>query len=739
MKLYISGVHSGTNPSPGLGTARAIRQAYPDATLIAVDYSVQSSGLHHDVFDDVWLQPSWNQLDLELYLEQIRQRLNSDNSIWISGLDLEVRWLSQYQSQLGQLLVPPSRALSLTSKPAIAIHSKIPFFIPPYISISESYWALHSFCRRFDWQVWLKGPYYEARRVRSWEEFNLIREELSNTWSTEELFLQAHTLGYEESIALCAYEGNLLDCVYMTKRDLTNEGKTWAGRISEVPLTIHKALKEVIAELQWTGGAELEFVRDDKGVLHLIDWNARFPAWIYGAAIAGHNMPARLISVAYKQTFAENPPLSQEFTRVVIEIPTRASFPLPSLNESTNDVFGWSSKHPSGMPLLAKRLHSKTNSGLGKPAQLQDGILKKLLSLEDLADIQTPQRIFWGDLFKEYVLQIIQTARKEPVLPIRIAYSIKTNPSQDLLRIALETGLMAEAISQLEIQRAISVGFDASNIILNGPAKYWPSIAIPFHSLRAVFCDSVEELQNCISSNTLFPQVIGLRLRPPFLNSRFGVPIDEPNAYLKAVNALRALPHDQGIGFHFHFASSVLGVRNWWVLLEAALEWARQFEQLCQRQVVCFDVGGGWFPDDWITSFLPHLEMLADKAVRLLPHLREIVCEPGKALVQPFGTLIVRILEIRKMGDRKDILVDGAISDIPESWSYPHRIAVRDGLGDWYILGKGKDRIIGRICMESDIISTSVDLPDTVKEGDILAICDTGAYDRSTSYVFGQG
>lgn len=132
-------------------------------------------------------------------------------------------------------------------------------------------------------------------------------------------------------------------------------------------------------------------------------------------------------------------------------------------------------------------------------------------------------------------------------------------------------------------------------------------------------------------------------------------------------------------------------------------------------------------------------EELARKASYVLPNLREIICELGKALVQPFGVLIVRILEIRRVSNHREIVVDGAISDIPEAWSYPHRVLARDGSGRWHIVGKGDDRILGRICMENDIISMNVDLPDSIQIGDILAICDTGGYDRSMSYVFGQG
>jgi hypothetical protein len=35
MKIYISGLYSGTNPQPGVGIARSLRMAYPEATLSA--------------------------------------------------------------------------------------------------------------------------------------------------------------------------------------------------------------------------------------------------------------------------------------------------------------------------------------------------------------------------------------------------------------------------------------------------------------------------------------------------------------------------------------------------------------------------------------------------------------------------------------------------------------------------------------------------------------------------------
>jgi hypothetical protein len=169
MRVFISGLHSGPNPSPGVGIARSLRLAYPQATLIGVDYSMRSSGIHCADLDDLWLQCPWNELDLSLYRDQLQETMEGD-SVWISGLDLETYWLAKEGLDSGKILVPPSRALEHTSKPEIAAAQSLSMIIPPYIIAERPSWDLHAFCRTHGWPVWCKGPNYEARRARDWRE-----------------------------------------------------------------------------------------------------------------------------------------------------------------------------------------------------------------------------------------------------------------------------------------------------------------------------------------------------------------------------------------------------------------------------------------------------------------------------------------------------------------------------------------------------------------------------------------
>ena len=137
---------------------------------------------------------------------------------WLSSNDLEIIWLAdEFPNGHPNLLTPRPLSLKQVGKPAIPAHETLPVKIPTFVTTELSDWDLHAFCREHDWKVWLKGPYYEAIRTPTWSDLEHFRRVLSKAWHTDRLFLQTHVTGYEESIMLSAYQGELLDCVYMRK------------------------------------------------------------------------------------------------------------------------------------------------------------------------------------------------------------------------------------------------------------------------------------------------------------------------------------------------------------------------------------------------------------------------------------------------------------------------------------------------------------------------------------------
>jgi diaminopimelate decarboxylase len=756
MKIYISGLYCGGNPQPGVGIVRSLRQGYPCAELIGVDYSTRLSGIHWQDLDDLWIQRPWEELDLDAYARKVKVVLDT-GGLWISGSDLEARWLaSVFPQGHPNLLAPRMGALNRIAKPQVEALAELPFEVPPFIGTDVPDWELHQFCRRHDWRLWLKGPYYDASPTPSWDALVAIRNALSKVWSTDRLFLQAHVCGYEESIMLAAYQGELLGAVSMRKRDITPEGKTWAGDVSPIDPEIEQPLRRVMREVNWTGGGEIEMMRDLAGKLWLLEMNPRFPAWVHGASIAGYNLPALLVRAA---SGVEPRPLAakaSQFTRVVLEVPVRGDYPLPALPEPFAGAVGHSMKHPSGLTMLAERMHraeaeAHTPGGGGHAEQprgvasVPDSFLADI-GAHDLANAQTPQFLFLDSTAESMFVRASERARRlsDEQVRLGIGYSIKTNPDERLIRLALDHGFHAEAISLLEVQKAIETGFRPDQLILNGPGKWWPEGLMPKDKMHAVFCDSIADLNRCvaaINAGEMQAKHLGIRLRTPNIVSRFGIPLDSPANFAKLLDAVALLPTQQAFAIHFHMASSNIGVAQWWHLFESMLKWCGSIERLSGRNVELLDIGGGWFPDDWHAdgdSRFAH----AMEVVRLrLANVREIVSEPGKAIAQPSMALAMRILEIQEHEDDSvEAVVDGSIAELPMFAFQPHRILRQcPKTGELTPLGRGKTHLMGRLCMENDIVASNVALPPATRPGDLLIFCDAGGYDRSMSYEFGRG
>jgi diaminopimelate decarboxylase len=312
------------------------------------------------------------------------------------------------------------------------------------------------------------------------------------------------------------------------------------------------------------------------------------------------------------------------------------------------------------------------------------------------------------------------------------------------VKLAHKSGFLAEAISLLEVKKALTAGFRSDQIILNGPGKWWHKEEMPETSLYSVFCDSMEDLTRVVTeykNGNLKTEILGVRLRTPNISSRFGIPIDTPEMFQILIEAVKTLPRETRFGIHFHMASSNVGVGQWWHLFESMLKWCSSLEALSGRTIEVLDIGGGWFPEDLQKESGERFRKAISLVPDFLPHVRRILSEPGKAVAQPSMALAMQILEIRNYsGEPREAVVDGSIAELPMYFFYPHRILSKDRQsGDWKSLDRGKTQLLGRLCMEHDIVATNVELPKDAEVGDVLVFCDAGAYDRSMSYVFGRG
>jgi diaminopimelate decarboxylase len=103
----------------------------------------------------------------------------------------------------------------------------------------------------------------------------------------------------------------------------------------------------------------------------------------------------------------------------------------------------------------------------------------------------------------------------------------------------------------------------------------------------------------------------------------------------------------------------------------------------------------------------------------------KLLLEPGRAVVGPAGVLLTRVIYRKTNGDKKFVIVDGAMNDLirPSLYQAQHQIVP---VASANAQSETVD-VVGPICESGDFFARDRELPVT-QEGDLLAILDAGAY-----------
>jgi diaminopimelate decarboxylase len=338
-KIFISGCHMSGSPCPGVGLARSLRLIYPDAGLVAVDTAEDlANGASDPIFTSRLSLPGvmapsfsgqysdWQVIEWDLVYELLSTdpaavylpSRDSDVDIISTALDTflvtheppEIRNINYtvFDLDLGdRVLCPSPKALDAMAKPAIYGASNLDntahtkgchpfqcFHVPEYLDLSDntkSFYELQNFCNIIGYPVIVKGSRQGAAVCPSWP---IVVETLNAKWAKDG-YVQKLVVGFSMGLTFAAYKGELLGAVLMQKNVVTADGKAWGGELRHVPASMLNDLALFCKSVNFTGGSELEYVEDIDGVFWAIDWNPRFPAFIYSTQLAGMNLPALLM------------------------------------------------------------------------------------------------------------------------------------------------------------------------------------------------------------------------------------------------------------------------------------------------------------------------------------------------------------------------------------------------------------------------------------------------------------
>jgi diaminopimelate decarboxylase len=355
-------------------------------------------------------------------------------------------------------------------------------------------------------------------------------------------------------------------------------------------------------------------------------------------------------------------------------------------------------------------------------------------TLEEVAEaVGTPFYAYDADLFRERIRRFRAAFAGAPHL---VCYALKANDALALVRIAAEEGLGADIVSGGELEKALKAGVPGERIVFSGVGKRREEIRAALEAgVRSLNVESLGELdvvaEEASSLGVVAP--VSVRLNPDVeadthayvatgsARSKFGLGFhDALTAYERAA----AHPALEPVGLSFHVGSQLLDPDP----VHAAAEKAAELWREAGLPLRDLDVGGGlgigYEDGEEDAAVEPYAAVLKEVAAALGA---ELVLEPGRWLVGPVGTFVMRVLYVKDAPGRRIAICDGGMNDLirPALYGASHPIEVL-GAGD---RPTGHVDVVGPVCESGDFFALDVELP-LPEPGELVAIGQAGAYGR---------
>jgi diaminopimelate decarboxylase len=328
-----------------------------------------------------------------------------------------------------------------------------------------------------------------------------------------------------------------------------------------------------------------------------------------------------------------------------------------------------------------------------------------------------------------------------------ICYSLKANANLTLCRILVTEGAGADIISGGELYKALQAGFPPQKIVFAGPGKNEEEIKYALKENIFMFnVESPGELRLIEKLSRQLNQTarISLRINPDVdakthryittgkRENKFGLDFDEAE---KLYPQIKKSPLLEPVGIHFHLGSQITSLQPYLKALEKILDFLELLKEKGMN-LKYVDMGGG-FGMSYEEGKLPlNIKDLAEKIYSLIKKTgAKLILEPGRFLVGPAGVLITQVLYKKNRGKKRFVIVDAGMNDLirPSLYGAYHQIKK---LKEPQEAGSPEVvDVVGPVCESGDFFARERPLPQ-IKEGEYLAIMDTGAYCFSMSLTY---
>jgi diaminopimelate decarboxylase len=324
-----------------------------------------------------------------------------------------------------------------------------------------------------------------------------------------------------------------------------------------------------------------------------------------------------------------------------------------------------------------------------------------------------------------------------------ICYSVKANSNLSVLGMLAKMGCGFDVVSGGELERVLRADKRAARkVVFSGVGKSREEMQAALKAGILLFnVESASELlvlADCASqARTLAP--IALRVNPdvsakthPYISTglhehKFGIPISHARELYRQASQSKYLRVD---GVSVHIGSQITDVQPFSDAMERVAELVREL-RADGHKIAYIDAGGGLgisYEGADSSAFSKRVVQYAQALLRPLRGMKlHLLVEPGRSIVGPAGALLTRILYKKTNGSKKFLVVDAGMNDLIRPSLYQAHHEIIPVITSPHGRKQEIVDVVGPVCETGDFFARDRDMREA-KEGDLLAILDTGAY-----------
>ena len=316
-----------------------------------------------------------------------------------------------------------------------------------------------------------------------------------------------------------------------------------------------------------------------------------------------------------------------------------------------------------------------------------------------------------------------------------ICFSVKSNSNVKIIKEIKNLDCGADVVSKGEMMKALKAGVNPKKIVFSGVGKTYSELEYAINkNILLINVESKSELLIIEKIGKIKNKKvnIGIRLNPNTNaktlkqistgreSDKFGVTEKE---FLKLVQYSKLSKFLKLKCLSIHIGSQILSHKPYEKMLKVVDKLIKKSNHLFEF----IDLGGGMG-----ISYEKNNKKLNFKIYNFLinkflkKNNCKIIFEPGRSIIGDAGILISKIIYIKKNKNKNFVILDAAMNDLMRPALYGTEHQIIPSIKNKKTINKIFE-FVGPICESTDRFLTTNKFQN-LKEGDVLLICDVGAY-----------